>query len=208
MSVTISGTTGVATPGVQNSASESITGNLTVGGNATITGNLQVAGVSTNLYPLVSGTALPYTAATNGGTTLDFAIPITATRITVILNGLDSAGITEPIVQIGTGGTPDNTGYLGSAMQVSTGNVTTGASFTAGFYFHRTSAYAYVGHVLLTLVNAATNTWVASGTYGSTSATVGGFMGGNKSLAGALNIVRVTTGSSTFTAGSANVMWE
>ena len=206
MSVTISGTTGVATPGVQNSASETITGNLTVGGNATITGNLQVGGVATNLYPLVSGTA----QATTSGTAFDFTgIPSTAKRITVMLAGVvASAG--SLVIQIGSGSIV-TTGYLDMTGYTATGNVAGASLVTDGFNWLRTGAnQAAMGAVTLTLIDASTNTWVAQISGGNGIAALGVIGGGYISLSGILDRIRLTStsGAGTFTAGKVNILWE
>ena len=60
-------------------------------------------------------------------------------------------------------------------------------------------------------VNLSGNTWVGNGNFGQT---VGGgqviSIGGNKTLSGVLDRVRITTagGTNTFAAGSINIMYE
>ena len=105
MSVTISGTTGVATPGVQNSASESITGDLTVGGNATITGTLTVAGNPQQL-PIGQGQTWQNVKTTPGrvaGTTYTNS---TGRTIVAAISVLSGSNFTASIdgVQVGEGG--------------------------------------------------------------------------------------------------------
>jgi len=62
----------------------------------------------------------------------------------------------------------------------------------------------------ISLMDAATFLWVASGTYGRSNAGGGGFTGGRKALSAALTTVRFTTqgGSDTTDLGNMNVSWE
>ena len=172
--------------------------------NATFAGTVSVA--TGALYPLASGTVQTISGTP---TSIDFTnIPATAKRITVMFSSVDTTATANILVQIGTAGSPDNTGYLGQAMQVVTGNVTNGTSFTTGFGIFRSSAYTVAGTMVLTLINPATNTWVGNATGASLSTGLCVLSGGTKTLSGVLNIVRVTLSTSTFSGGSINLMWE
>jgi len=155
-----------------------------------------------------SKTALAYNW--NGLTTntyLDFtSIPSGVKRITVMLNGISTNGTSGFLVQIGPGFI-DTTGYIGG---VSSGNSGVGTTTsTAGFYINRvaTASATYSGHLLLTLVGS--NTWVGSGV-GFDSSAAFNIFAGNKSLSGAIVLLRVTTvnGIDIFDAGSANIFYE
>ena len=77
MTITLNATTGITTPGMVNSGSDAISG------NETVAGTLQVGGITTNVYPVVAGTAV----AATSGTTIDFTyIPSWVKKITVMLN--------------------------------------------------------------------------------------------------------------------------
>jgi hypothetical protein len=183
-----------------------VTGATTLTGAVTA-GSLQVGGVATNLYPLVSGTAV----ASTSGTSIDFtSIPSWVKRITVMINGLSTNGTSDPLIQLGDSGGIENTGYVAGAA-VMTGS-STGFSSTAGFPISGSwsAAVVFSGIITLALHDAATNTWTASVVGGRTDAS-GAFSGGGyKALSATLDRVRITTvgGVNTFDAGSINIMWE
>ena len=85
MAITLAGTTGITTPGLTNS------------GNETITGTLNVGGLTPNVYPIVSGTAV----ASTSGTSIDFtSIPSWVKRITVMFNGVSLTGTDALLIQL------------------------------------------------------------------------------------------------------------
>lgn len=184
---------------IQVGGSDAIT--ITSGLNTTFAGTASVA--TGALYPLVSGTAV-----TASGTSVDFTgIPSTAKRITVMLAGI-SSNSTSPIqVQLGTSSGVETTGYLTSIWQANTNN----ANITTGFATSVSPSLAAAvlsGHLVFTLVGS--NIWVGSGVIGRTDNTDSRITGGNKTLAGTLDRVRITTvnGTDTFDAGTINIMWE
>jgi hypothetical protein len=197
MTVTIDGTTGVATPGVQNS------------GDETIAGTLQVGGVATNLYPLVSGSV----QTTTSGTAFNFtSIPSWAKRITVMFAGTVHNG-NNTVVQLGYGATPTivSTGYIWTAGITATGNVAGATAYTDGFNVGRTSAnQANMGLMVITLLDASTNTWTAGLSGGNAVNPLGAFGGGYVSLSDVLTAVRITTtgGTGVFSAGKVNILYE
>ena len=179
--------------------------------NATLAGTLQVAGVTTNMYPIVSGTAKAWNW--NGLTTnkeIDFPdIPSWAKRITVMLNGVSTNGTSNaPLIQIGDSGGVETSGYggyvtfLGSSV-ISSAN---SAGFLANHSVNATSATTGVA----TLCNISGNVWVFAwtGTYDNTAFTLVG--SGAKTLSATLDRVRITTtsGADNFDAGTVNIMWE
>ena len=152
---------------------------------------------------LTSGTA----QASTSGTAIDFTgIPSWAKRITVMFNGVSTNSTSLVQVQIGAGAII-STGYLSTSSNLSTG---TGqiATSTAGFIINSTSALdTRSGHMILT--SFGSNIWVCSSTLkASTSYTIWG--GGDVTLGGALDRVRITTvnGTDTFDAGSINILYE
>ena len=168
------------------------------------TGTVAVQGVSTNI---VSGTAV----ASTSGTSIDFtSIPSWVKRITVMMNGVSiSSAAPYPIVQLGSGSVTAS-GYLGTLTTlVSTSSVSTTAA-TTGFYFGNFSSTSDTvnGQMVLTLQNS--NNWVASGTFSNTNNLRGLLTAGNLSLGGTLDRIRITTtnGTTTFTAGSINILYE
>ena len=178
-----------------------VTGAQTIGGNLTVTGTVSATGGVTG--SITSGTA----QASTSGTTITFTgLPSTVKRITVMLSGVSTNGTSYPLIQIGTSGGVQATGYLAGS-----GQETSRAAFTTGFGITSSAAANLLyGTMVITLLTG--NTWVAShsltfnqaGTYYA----VGG--GGNVTLSGALDRVRVTTvnGTDAFDAGTINILYE
>ena len=168
-----------------------------------------------NRSRLVRGTAV----AATSGTAIDFtSIPSWVKRITVILDGVSTSGATNNVLlQLGDSGGVETTGYLGYAstvyININTLAVTSAATgATDGFpvFFGAASTTRYGSY---TLHNISGNIWVANYTFGATDATtLNGTSqgGGNKTLSGTLDRVRLTTtgGTDTFDAGSVNIIYE
>jgi hypothetical protein len=173
----------------------------------TLTNKTLGSGLVAGASYLTSGTAV----ASTSGTNIDFtSIPSWVKRITVMFNGV-SISSTAPysIVQLGSGSVTAS-GYLGTLTTlVATSTISTVAT-TTGFYFGNFSSTADTvnGQMVLTLQNS--NNWVASGTFSNTNNLRGVFTAGNLSLGGTLDRIRITTtnGTTTFSAGSINILWE
>jgi hypothetical protein len=211
MAVTINGTTGITTPGDTNTGNEAITGTLSVGGATTmgstlaVTGAITGSGLSTTLYPLVSGTAV----ASTSGTSIDFtSIPSWVKRVTVMLAGVSTNGSSIPLFRIGPVGGIESSGYVGSTWEANTNNVV----WSTGIPWRISGSAAYVisGVVTFYLLNTSTNTWAVQGNLARSDGAEVDAMAGYKTLAGALSIVRLTTtnGTDTFDAGSVNILYE
>ena len=174
--------------------------------NAAVTGTSFSTATGT-LYPIVSGTS--QTAPPPTPQYFDFTgIPATAKRITVMFSGVSSSGASNYLIQIGTSGGVQNTGYSGFASIN-----TTNASSTAGFIITAVQAAAAIndGSNTLSLLDAATGRWVSSGTLSSTTGVNAvNYNGSSKTLSGTLDRLRITTvnGTDTFDAGTINIMWE
>lgn len=177
-----------------------------------MTGDVTIsnAGVVTLARPLTLATAKTYLDATLGGTVIDFTgIPSWVKRITVMLNGVSTNSTSVPIIQIGTSGGLQNSGYSASAGFVQGANSNT-ALFATGFGLNQAhlAASVYSGHVAIT--NITGNSWVASlvGAYTNVSGLLLG--SGSVTLSGTLDRVRLTTvnGTDTFDAGSVNILYE
>ena len=167
-----------------------------------------IDGTPTGVGVLTAGTS----QATTSGTSKDFTgIPSWVKRITVMLNGVSLSGVAHLLIQIGTGGTPTTSGY-NSASSYATINTSSsgGVTSTAGFIMYFAAA-AYVDSGHFTITNVSGNIWVCSGMIGNTtSIPYTGQTGGNVSLGGTLNMIRITTsnGTDTFDAGSVNILYE
>ena len=175
------------------------------------TGNLeyngQFFGTDSNasraqLQRITSGTAV----ASTSGTSIDFTgLPTWVKRITVIIKGMSTSGTSNPVIQLGSGSVT-TTGYLTSTWQANTTN----ANNTNGFVIRGTTTAALVqsGNLIINLLGS--NIYVASGIFSQTGGADSIIVGGDITLSGALDRVRITTtnGTDTFDAGSINIMYE
>ena len=165
------------------------------------TGTVSVIGVNS---AITSGTAV----ASTSGTSIDFTgIPSWTKRITVMLNGVSTNGTAYLRFQLGVSGSVETTGY--SCVGTFTG-ATTGASLaTSGFdaYGDSSASFARSGTIVFNLFGS--NTWVAQGSFVGAGTYIFQ-IAGLKTLAGTLNMVRITTlnGTDTFDAGSINILYE
>ena len=190
MTIVLDGTNGINTPDLESD------------------GKVLAFGVTTSLYPLVSGTAV----ASTSGTSIDFTgIPSWAKRVTVMFSGISTNGTSIPQIQLGDSGGIETTGYVGGyATNGVSGGILSGFPLT---YAGMSAVSEISGSLTLSLVNASTNTWVCAGTQARLSGGVAQeatTFGGGKSLSAVLDRVRLTTvnGTDTFDAGSINIMWE
>jgi len=189
MTVTIDGTAGITTPAVSTS------------------------GTNDAVVQTEGGVAMPrmtlLTAQnTTGGTFVDFTgIPSWAKRLTVMFSGVSTNGTTSPMIQLGAGSI-QTTGYDSSAMIAAGGGMAT-ASSTAGLVLSQNTAAALLmsGQMVITLFGS--NKWVASSCC-SLTASEACFGGGQVTLSGTLDRVRLTTvnGTDLFDAGSVNLLIE
>lgn len=152
-------------------------------------------------------------AATGSPTSIDFtSIPSWATKIVIMFAGVSTSGTSNPIVQLGTGGTPETTGYLGAcAREVNTLTAENVANYTNGIGINSAAAANDLnGTVEIFLCDASTNKWVAKVNLGTSTTAAAMFGGASKSLAGVLDMVRIATagGTDTIDAGTINVMYE
>ena len=156
---------------------------------------------------ITSGTAV----ASTSGTSIDFtSIPSWVKRVTVMFDGVSTNGTSTVTIQIGDSGGVEISGYLGTIGR--TGAGTGGANNSTGFLVDDGGAAAVVRHgsIVLTLLNASTNTWTAMGAVGRSDSANVYIQGGSKSLSATLDRVRITTsgGTDTFDAGSINILYE
>ena len=177
------------------------------------TSNLHVIGANISAMAnsvITSGTSV----ASTSGTSIDFTgIPSWVKRITVMLNGVSFATTAAiPMIQIGAGSVA-NSGYTAAAGDyVSIANF---SSNTTGF--NLAGAAGNIGHISnniygqVVLVNITGNVWCCASSlsaYGGTTSTATG--SGTVTLGGAIDRVRLTSvaGTSTFDAGSINILYE
>lgn len=155
---------------------------------------------------IVQGTAV----ASTSGTSIDFtSIPSWVKRVTVMLNGVSVSGTSSILIQFGTSGGIDTSGYTSSSfIRNTTGQ--NSASYTTGFGVYSDNAsFAAFGSV--TISSMGSNLWSESHSLGGTGFTGQTIVGGGtKTLSSTLTTVRITTvnGTDTFDAGSINLLWE
>ncbi len=144
------------------------------------------------------------------GTSIDFTgIPSWVKKITVMFNGVSTNGTSQPMIQIGTSGGIQTTGYSTNTCNITTG-VNSTVNYTNGWQIFSSNAANVIGGAL-TLVqqDAATGTWVGTGLFSPSQPSVS-MISGTKALSGTLDRVRITTvnGTDTFDAGSINILYE
>ena len=156
--------------------------------------------------PLTSGT----TVASTSGTTIDFTgIPSWVRRITVMFSAVSTNGATGVFLRLGNSGGFETTGY---SWWTSTNGASVAGNTT---YFQpgirNTAASGHYATFVLTLLDSATNLWVITQmtTAGPDSADVYSATG-SKALSSTLTQLRLGSidGTSTFDAGSINIMYE
>ena len=150
--------------------------------------------------------------ATTSGTSIDFTgIPSWAKRITVMFNGVSTNGTSPPQIQLGAGSI-DSTGYSSSQGGIINSGVlgTLASVTTTGILISNNMAIADTlgGSLVISLMGS--NIWTASGITNKANTAYVGICGGNKTLSGVLDRVRITTlnGTDTFDAGSVNILYE
>jgi hypothetical protein len=142
-------------------------------------------------------------------TSLDFtSIPSWVKRVTVVFNGVSTNGTSYYLVQLGTSGGVALSGYISTSNTVNQANGTAGSNNTSGFLLGNGLATQTVsGHMNITTLGS--NVWVSSHLckISTTNLQLGG---GDVTLSGTLDRVRITTvnGTDTFDAGSINIMYE
>ena len=149
------------------------------------------------------GTEQPATS----GTAIDFTgIPSGVRRVTALLSGVSTNGISNLLLQLGASGSVEVTGYAGSARAEGLGSssLATGVPLFIGVQ----AAQTYSGRITCELI--AGNTWIIAGLVGSATGQTVSYCGYAKTLAAVLDRLRITTvnGTDTFDAGTINVLWE
>jgi hypothetical protein len=214
MAITLDGSNGITTPDLESSGpvigtTGTFSGNVS-GVAGTFSGAVQASGVATNLYPLVSGTAV----TCSGQTSINFTdIPSWVKRITVMFSGVSTSGTSAFLIQLGDSGGVEITGYTSSASRIQT--TVLSQNSTAGFILlggAATAASTYSASYSISLLS--TNLWCLQGIMSDTGNTTTQIAAGSKTLSDTLTQVRITTvnGTDTFdttpSAGTINIMYE
>jgi hypothetical protein len=161
-----------------------------------------------SIYPedLVQKLTLATAQATTSGTFKDFTgIPSWVKRITFSLNGVSTNGSSAYIIQLGSGSFT-TTGYLSAASYGAAA-----ANATSGLIVNANLSATTFQTGICTITHLGSNVWTSSSV---TGANAGGVVmclcSGGVTLAGTLDMIRLTTinGTDTFDAGSVNIMYE
>jgi hypothetical protein len=146
------------------------------------------------------------------GTSIDFTgIPSWAKRVTVVLQGVSTSGTSGLMIQVGASSGFVTSGYSSAADLLQSGVAP--SNWTTGFGLENTVISGGSGvlrNYTCTIINISGNNWVFS-MIGSTTVVVAvSIGGGNISLGGILDRVRLTTfnGTDTFDVGSVNIIYE
>jgi len=193
---------------VTNSAAGNAVEIAATGSDTNISLNLVSKGAGTvqangkDLGP-TNGTVIATTSGTAHGFT---GIAAGTKLIHFVLDTVSLSGTDDLLVQIGDAGGYETTGYASSS------NIPgAGVSSTAGFIINLASAAAGARAIMtLALLDAATNTWVASHSGNRSDAATATIVGGGrKALSGALDRIQITrTGTNTFDSGSVNILYQ
>lgn len=200
-----SGTTTLAPPAV--AGNNTITLPASNGLAYQVLRNGATAGTTEFGGAIVSGTAV----ASTSGTSIDFTgLPSWVKRITVMFSGVSTNGTSPYLIQLGTTGVIETTGYLTSAFFGS--GVNQFLTDTTGFVLIAVGnmSAANAAHGSLVFSQVSGNNWVAQGVFHQTATGVGNSAAGSKTLSGTLDRIRITTvnGTNTFDAGTINILYE
>ena len=189
------------------SASETVAGIVELATQAEVDAMTDTArAITANHNKIILGTE----QASTSGVAIDFtSIPAGVRRVSICFDGVSVSGTSIMVLQLGDSGGIENAAYKGSV-----GNYAGTVVANHDTYFQLTTAGAAAhmlhGVILLTLMDATNNQWIADWNIGRSDAGTG-FMGaGSKSLSAVLDRIRLTTvnGTDTFDAGSINISYE
>lgn len=146
---------------------------------------------------------------TTSGTLVDFiGIPAWATEVEITFDGVSGTALSGNfLAQLGTSGSVEVTGYLDTSIAVSATPLVTAYTTGFGMPLSSTASNAYSGHLKLTRPDATQNVWVASGVVRLSTNDVF-VLAGTKTLAAALDRVRLSVSSGAFDAGRATVTYK
>ena len=145
--------------------------------------------------------------ATTSGTQFDFTgLPAGLNEIVVAFDGVSLSGTDHLLVQLGTSGGIDATGYVSTSALVFAGASIQSANSTTGFVlFIGDAARSSSGQLIIRRMSG--NKWTQSHTnvHGATSVITGA---GIKTFSGEIDRIRIlASGANTFDAGSVNISY-
>lgn len=156
------------------------------------------------LAPMISGTM-----QTASGASVDFTgIPSWVKRITVQLNGVSFAAATnDGTIRIGSGSLT-STGYDSNRVNITTTPTVVSNAVTDGFTSLLTAAAASSVQGVYVITNMGGNTWICTGQHRRAGDSTQVIAQGAVTLAGTLDRLSVVATTSTFDAGSINILYE
>jgi hypothetical protein len=167
------------------------------------------AGLTTNTGAVYNSLQVGTAITSASGSSLDFpSIPSWVERITISLNGISFAATGAAVIRLGVSNTLVTSGYVAARIGFTTAPAMVVTSVTDGVASFGTSAAAstVIGQIVLT--NLTGNQWVSSGQVFRTTDNVYMTTNGSITLAGALTNLSVVATTSTFDAGSVNIIYE
>lgn len=160
------------------------------------------------MNPYNAGITLETEQATTSGSSFTFGgIPPGVKRIHFMFEEVSLDDTDNFLIQIGDAGGIETSGYIATGSDDAGVTV----SSTAGFLvLMADAAGALSGHMVLTLFNASTFTWIASHIGKKLTGGAGSsFGGGSKSLSAELTqLTLIDTGGDDFDAGAVNIQYE
>lgn len=146
-------------------------------------------------------------------TAIDFtSLPSGIKEILISFNQVSDdtgGGSNDLVLQLGSGGSPQTSGYAGSSENQGVSATVFSSAFYVALGLGASSKIC--GHVLLTLEDETENRWVFSTNTGSASDSSGNTAGGGMvSLGGELDMLRIVSesGSATFDNGTINISYK
>ena len=167
------------------------------------------AGTGTVVVSGINSAITAATAQTASGTSVDFtAIPSWVKRITVVMTDVSFAAGGVARIRLGTSGGLVASGYTSTSTVFQTTPAIGLTSITDGIGSFSTSSAASVVTGQFIIVNLTGNTWQANGYItrlaDNTTQALSGFI----ALSGTLDRLSVVATTSTFDAGSINILYE
>lgn len=154
------------------------------------------------------------TSQTASGSSVNFTdIPSWVKKITVMLVGVSTAAAGVARIQLGISSGLVTTGYAGGQLTFTGGAtpvIAAGSLGTApqGIGSFSTTDGASIIHGSFVITNVTGNTWSASGSVYRSGDSMGHLTNGNIALSGTLDRLSIVATTSTFDAGTINILYE
>jgi len=157
-----------------------------------------------------AGFTLGTPVATTSGTSVTFTgIPAGVKQIVFTFNGVSTNSTSAKLIRLGDAGGIETSGYLAGSFRFVSGTAFV-SDITSGFLINSENAsHELYGQMILTLENASTNRFTASGNFYDSGNGTMYFTAGSKALSAQLDRIQITTqsGTDTFDAGEVNIAY-